>query len=203
MDQANPGAAQDPHEDDSLYRSPSPEDPGPQPHAPSDAGSVAPSSISGIPSSLVTFRPSIPRLNVQEIAPVSRIDETLDGKSKNWTAWSQSMDLLFSIANARGYIDGRMRCPDANADPVGAENWEFNDSYIRMLIRKNIASTQKMHTRGCPSAQRMWNSLRHIHETTNYLVHTEKIRSIIAVRLAEDADVVEHLTKLKHTWILL
>ena len=200
MDQANPGAAQDPHEDDSLYRSPSPEDPGPQPHAPSDAGSVAPSSISGIPSSLVTFRPSIPRLNVQEIAPVSRIDETLDGKSKNWTAWSQSMDLLFSIANARGYIDGRIRCPDANADPVGAENWEFNDSYIRMLIRKNIASTQKMHTRGCPSTQRMWNSLRHIHETTNYLVHTEKIRSIMAVRLAEDADVVEHLTKLKHTW---
>ena len=150
MDQANLGTAQDPHEDNSLYRSPSPEDPGPQLHAPSDAGSVAPSSISGIPSSLVTFRPSIPWLNVQEIAPVSRIDETLDGKSKNWTAWSQSMDLLFSIANARGYIDGRIRCPDANADPVGTENWEFNDSYIRMLIRKNIASMQKMHTRGCP-----------------------------------------------------
>ena len=108
MDQANPGTAQDPHEDDSLYQSPSPEDPGPQPHALSDAGSVAPSSISGIPSSLVTFRPSIPRLNIQEIAPVSQIDETLDGKSKNWTAWSQYMDLLFSIANTRGYIDGRI-----------------------------------------------------------------------------------------------
>ena len=86
MDQANPGAAQDPHEDDSLYRSPSPKDLGPQPHAPSDAESMAPSSISGIPSSLVTFRLSIPQLNVQEITPVSWIDETLDGKSKNWTA---------------------------------------------------------------------------------------------------------------------
>ena len=161
---------------------------------------MALSSLSGIPLSLVTFRLSIPWLNVQEIAPVLQIDKTLDGKSKNWTAWSQSMDLLISIANAYGYINGYIRCPDANADPVGAKNWEFNDSYIWMLIRKNIASMQKMHTHGCPSAQRMWNSLCHIHETTNYLVHTEKIHSIMAVRLTKDADVVEHLTKLKHTW---
>jgi hypothetical protein len=119
---------------------------------------------------------------------------------KNWTAWSQSMDLLFSIANACGYIDGHIWCPDANADPVGAKNWEFNDSYIQLLIRKNIASSQKMHMCSCPSAQRMWNSLRHIHETTNYLVHMEKIHTIMSVWLAEDADITEHLTKLKHTW---
>ena len=187
----------DHQDDDSLYRSPSPEDQGL--NASSDAGSVAPSFF-GSQASSAPNRISITRLNVQEIAPVSRIDETLDGKLKNWTAWSQSMDLLFSIANARGYIDGRIRCPDANADPVGAENWEFNDSYIRMLIRKNIAPSQKMHTRGCPTALRMWNSLRHIHETTNYLVHTEKIRTICAVRLQEDGNVTEHLTKLKHTW---
>ena len=189
--------AQEHQDNDSLYHSPTPEHQGL--NTPSNAGSIAPSSF-GSQASSAPIRVSIPCLTIAEIAPVSKIDETLDSKSKNWTAWSQSMDLLFSIANCRGYIDGRSRCPDANADPISFQNWEFNDSYIRMLIRKNIASSQKMHTRSCSTAQKMWNSLRHIHESTNYLVHMEKIRSICAVRLQEGGDVVDHLTKLKNTW---
>ena len=69
-----------------------------------------------------------------------------------------------------------------------------------MLIRKNIASSQEMHMHGCSTAQKMWNSLHHIHESTNCLVHTEKIHSICAVRLQEGGDVIDHLTKLKNTW---
>jgi hypothetical protein len=110
------------------------------------------------------------------------------------------MNLLFSIANLWGYIDGRIRCPDANADPISFKNWEFNDSYFQMLIRKNIAPSQKMLMHSCPTAQKMWNSLRHIHETTNYLVHMEKIHSICAEHLQENGDIIEHLTKLKNTW---
>ena len=189
--------AQEHQDDNSLYCSPTPEHQGL--NAPSDTGSVAPSSF-GSQASSAPIRVSIPCLTIAEIAPVSKIDETLDSKSKNWTAWSQSMDLLFSIANCRGYIDGHSRCPDANADPIGFQNWEFNDSYIRVLIRKNIATSQKMHTRGCLTSQKMWNNLRHIHKTTNYLVHTEKIWTICAVHLQENGNVMEHLTKLKHTW---
>jgi hypothetical protein len=57
-----------------------------------------------------------------------------------------------------------------------------------------------MHTCGCSTAQKMWNSLCHIHKTTNYLVHTEKICSICAKHLQENGDIIEHLTKLKNTW---
>ena len=90
--------AQDHQDDNSLYRSPTPKHQGL--NAPSDAGSVAPSSF-GSQASTAPIRVSIPHLTIAEIAPVSKIDETLDSKSKNWTAWSQSMDLLFSIANCR------------------------------------------------------------------------------------------------------
>ena len=198
MDQAGPP---DPQNDESLSSSPSiPDDQTSDAGQASDDASVDnPAVFNGITVS-APKRPSIPRLNIVEIAPVSKVDETLDSKSKNWTAWLQSMDLLFSIANCRGYIDGRTRCPNANADPIGFQNWEFNDSYIRVLIRKNIATLQKMHTCGCLTSQKMWNNLCHIHKTTNYLVHTEKIRTICAVCLQENSNVVEHLTKLKHTW---
>jgi hypothetical protein len=87
MDQANLGIAPEPQEEEEPYQSPTPEQ---EFHASSDAGSIAPSSIapssialSSIATSLASFRPSVPRLNVQEIAPVSRIDETLDAKLKN------------------------------------------------------------------------------------------------------------------------
>ena len=69
-----------------------------------------------------------------------------------------------------------------------------------MLIWKNIASSQKMHTCSCSTAQKMRNSLCHIHESMNYLVHMEKICSICAVHLQEGGDIVDHLTKLKNTW---
>ena len=93
-------------------------------------------------------------------------------------------------------IDVSGKWSDVSGGDVQGRIWAFQAQHAPVPY----TSMQKMHTRGCPSAQRMWNSLHHIHETTNYLVHTEKIRSIMAVRLAEDADVVEHLTKLKHTW---
>ena len=111
--------AQDHQDDNSLYCSPTPEHQGL--NAPSDAGSIASSSL-GSQVSSAPNRVSILCLNIAEIAPVSKVDETLDSKSKNWTAWSQSMDLLFSIANCWGYIDGCTWCPNANTDPIGFQN---------------------------------------------------------------------------------
>ena len=83
---------------------------------------------------------------------------------------------------------------------IPIQNWEFNDSYIWVLIRKNITTLQKMHTCGCLTSQKMWNNLHHIHKMMNYLIHTEKIWTICTVCLQENGNIVEHLTKLKHTW---
>ena len=120
MDQAG---LPDPQDDESLSSGPSiPDDQTSDTGQASDDASVDnPAVFNGITVS-APKRPSIPPLNIAEIAPVSKVDETLDSKSKNWTAWLQSIDLLFSIANCRGYIDGHTRCPDANADPIGFQN---------------------------------------------------------------------------------
>ena len=144
--------------------------------------------------------PTILRLKVADLAAISRIDETLDKKQKNWTGWAESMYVLFGCANAKGYVEGRIPCPDPSFDPVGADNWEFNDSYTRMLINKNIASSEKVHTCGCANAHKMWNNLKTIHKSTCYLIHTDRIRILCGIKVAEGADIPEHLTKLKHQW---
>ena len=136
----------------------------------SPAPPSAPASLPASPMSTIL------RLKVAELAAVSRIDKTLDKKQKNWTGWAESMYLLFGCANAKGYVEGHIQCPDLDINPDGAGNWEFNDFYTRMLINKNIAASERVHTCGCPTAHKMWTNLRTIHESTCYLVHTDRIR---------------------------
>jgi len=142
----------------------------------------------------------LPHLKVNEIAPVSKIEEALNGKAKNWNRWSQSIYLLFTVANAKGYVDGCIPVPDPVTRPTSTENWEFNDSFIQMLINKNITLLQKVHTHGCATSHKMWTNLHTIHELTSYLVHTDHIRTLCGIKAAEGADIPEHLSKLKHMW---
>jgi len=108
------------------------------------------------------------------------------------------MYMLFGCANAKHYVEGCILSPDPGFDPEGADNWEFNDSYIQMLINKNIALKEKVHTCGCATAHKMWTNLKMIHKSTCYLVHTNCIRMLCGIKVAEGADILDHLTKLKH-----
>jgi len=142
----------------------------------------------------------LPRLKVNEIAPVSKIEEALNGKAKNWNHWSQLMYLLFAVANTKGYVEGHIPVPDPVTRPTSMENWEFNNSFIQMLINKNITPLQKVHTRGCATSHKMWTNLHTIHELTSYLVHMDHIRTLCRIKAAEGMDIPEHLSKLKHVW---
>jgi len=144
--------------------------------------------------------PTIKRLKVTDLAAISKIDETLDKKLKNWASWAESMYIRFGCANAKGYVEGCVACPDLGFNPKGAENWEFNNSYTCMLINKNITPKEKVHTQGCATTHKMWNNLKTIHKSTCYLVHTDHICILCGIKVAEGADIPEHLTKLKHQW---
>jgi len=144
--------------------------------------------------------PTIKCLKVADLAAISKIDETLDKKLKNWASWAESMYVLFGCANAKGYVEGCVACPDPGFDPEGTENWEFNDSYMRMLINKNITPKEKVHTQGCATTHKMWNNLKMIYKSTCYLVHTNRIRILCGIKVVEGADIPKHLTKLKHQW---
>ena len=133
----------------------------------------------------------IKRIQVSDLAGVAKIEETLSAKSKNWTAWNQSMHLMLDIVDASKYVDGTIKRPSSARDPVGAENWHFNDTYTRVLIAKNIAQSEKCHIQGCESAHDMWNNLRKIHECTSFQIQTEQ-RRVFRNMKAKDGDVVTH-----------
>ena len=116
--------------------------------------------------------PPIIRIQVSDVSDASKIEETLDSQLNNWSVWSQSMYLLFDIINAAPYVEGTIERPDPRVDPEAAATWSFNDSYIRMLIGKNIASDEKIHICGCKTAYHMWKNLSNIHHTTGVQVQT-------------------------------
>jgi len=183
-----------------LMNPPSAPAPAPPVHPPVLAQVVAPiSAPAPIPL------PEAPKdillhLKVNEIVPVSKIEEALNGKAKNWNHWSQLMYLLFAVANTKGYVEGHIPVPDPVTRPTSMENWEFNDLFIQMLINKNITPLQKVHTCGCATSHKMWTNLHTIHESTSYLVHMDHIHTLCGIKAAKGADIPEHLLKLKHVW---
>jgi hypothetical protein len=110
------------------------------------------------------------------------------------------MYLLFDIINAALYVEGTIERPDPRIDPETAAIWSFNDSYIRMLIGKNIASDEKIHIRGCKTAYHMWKNLSNIHHTAGVQVQTDQRRVLEEIKAQEGDDIPLHLIKLKKQW---
>ena len=84
-------------------------------------------------------------------------------------------------------------------NPIGTENWEYNDAYAKMLITNNITLVEKIHTNGAPTANCMWMNLQTMHKSTNHLVLTGYMWNLM-VHAPEDVNVTEHLGKLNIHW---
>jgi len=144
--------------------------------------------------------PGVKAIKTSEGGALIKVGEILDARAKNWHSWSQSMALLFQVLKVGDYVHGRMiPCPDPQEDPVGAANWEYNDTYAQMLITNNIAPAEKVHTNGAPTAHRMWTNLQAMHESTNRLVLTGYLRPLMTVA-SEGVNIAKHLGKLKRQW---
>jgi len=139
-------------------------------------------------------------IHAAEGAAVTKAGELLDSKAKNWSGWLQSMALLFKLFGIQEYVQGKITCPDPKDDPESAENWTYNDTFTQLLITSNISVKERVHTNGCTSAHRMWLSLQSMHESKSHLVLTTHLRTLMNTVAAEDDNITEHLTKLKHCW---
>ena len=167
-------------------------------HTPTQTASSFPNEEEGwhVPLRL----PSVQRIRATESAAMFRTGELLDNKINNWPSWSQAMNLLFKLVKVNGYVYGTVECPDVDEDPVGADNWEYNDTYAQIMISINVAQTEKMHTSGANSAHRMWLNLQSMHEYTNRLVLTAHLRALWHITADEGTNICEHLGRLKHQW---
>jgi len=144
--------------------------------------------------------PTIARIHTAEGAAVTKSGKILDSQSKNWSAWSQSMALLFKLFKVQGYVLGKVPCPDPQNDPVGAENWGYNDTFAQLLILSNIAASERVHTNGCPTSNRMWLSLQSMHESISHLILTTHLCTLMNTTAAEGDNIMEHISKLKQCW---
>ena len=143
---------------------------------------------------------TIAHIHAAEGAAVTKAGELLDSKAKNWSGWLQSMALLFKLFSIQEYVQGKITCLDPKDDPKSAENWTYNDTFAQLLITSNIHVKERVHTSGCMSAHRMWLSLQSMHESKSHLILTTHLRMLMNTTAAEDDNITEHLTKLKHYW---
>jgi len=143
---------------------------------------------------------TIARIHATEGAAITKAGDLLDSKTKNWSGWAQSMVLLFKLFGVQEYVLGEVTYPDPKDDPESAANWTYNDTFAQLLITSNISVKERVHTNGCTSTHRMWLSLQSMHESKSHLILTTHLRTLMNTIAAEDDNITEHLTKLKHSW---
>jgi len=110
------------------------------------------------------------------------------------------MKHMFSLCNVTEYVFGAVRRPNSVNDLVGAQNWDFNDSYTAMLIYENILTAQKVHAGQDNSAYEVWRNLEVIHEITGHTTIITWIQTLFKCTAEEGDDVLEHLSNLKTIW---
>src|SRR5229473_4713866 len=71
--------------------------------------------------------PAITRIRVQDHMGEIQQHNLLD--DENWLSWCNDMMLTFNLCEIQDYVLGQIRCPNWDTDPIGADNWRYNDTY--------------------------------------------------------------------------
>ena len=148
-----------------------------------------------INANVVATVPLVNRVSIIESTAITRTREPLN--DSNWSVWKGSMKHMFSLCNVTEYVFGAIRRPHFAHDPIGAKNWDFNDSYTAMLIYENILTAQKIHTGQDNTAYEVWRNLKVIHEITGHTTIITWIRTLFKCTAEEGDDILEHLSNLK------
>jgi hypothetical protein len=143
---------------------------------------------------------SIKRIPVSDYSNISKIEEPLNTKLKNWTRWSQSMYIMMRVIRVIGYVEGTIARPDPDQDEEGAENWDFNDSFVVMLIAQNISASERTHIKGSETSQNLWEKLMKIHQSTSYQVQSQRVKQLWLSHINEDNDIPQQLVKITQVW---
>jgi hypothetical protein len=118
-------------------------------------------------------QPSVPRIRANEIPGTFYINDPLNGE--NWIVWRERMMPMLQVYGLEGYINGRIKRPDATEDPAGADNWDSNNAFARCLIVNNITDPEMVHVIGCTNAHEIWQKLEAAHERQGHQ------RSVVAL----------------------
>ena len=95
------------------------------------------------------------------------------------------MSIMFDIVYARGYINSTICMSNQTLHPIVTKTWCFNDTYIMMLITRNIAESKMIHTHKCESMYNMWNNLKKVHQLADFQIFTDKVRVLQNIKVKE------------------
>ena len=110
------------------------------------------------------------------------------------------MKHIFSLCDLSEYVLGNVIHPDPAHDPVGAKNWDFNDSYAAMLICENISALQKVYAGQDNKSYEVWRNLEAIHKVTGNTTIITWIWTLFKCTADEGNNIKEHLNNLKMIW---
>lgn len=118
----------------------------------------------------------------------------------NWQSWRDDILLTLRICGLGDYVNGTIKCPDVATDPVGADNWEYNDTYTKKVIRDRLSQGQKFYTSNCETAEEMWSNLKAIHQPCSDQTENRLMRELTEMKAKDGDNIIEHLAKFKQLW---
>ena len=142
--------------------------------------------------------PSIQRIKPKDWSGEHKITNLL--REENWQSWRDDISLTFDVCCLQGYVNGTLKCPDPITDPIGADNWTYNDKYTQKVIRDRQSDGQKYHTSHCKTAKEMWTNLKAIHQSCGDQTENQLMRELTAMTANDGDDIIKHLAKLKQLW---
>ena len=108
--------------------------------------------------------------------------------------------LMLQICGVQDYVTRNVRHPDLALDPEGARNWDFNDTYAKVLIANNITTTQMVHISQSHTSQESWSNLEAVHDAKSHQTTIGIICNLYRTSVEEGNNISDHLNKLKRYW---
>ena len=82
--------------------------------------------------------------------------------------WQHRLTLMLQICRVQGYVAGTVQRPNLAQEPEGANNWDFNDTYAKVLIANNMTMTQMVHISQSRMAHNSWTNLEAVHDAKSH-----------------------------------
>ena len=89
--------------------------------------------------------PSIKLICTRNYTNVNKITEHNHLMDKNWHEWKERMRRVFYNCDVNEYDTGETKHPNEAINPIGALNWDKNNSWVQQIIIHNVTSTQMNH----------------------------------------------------------
>ncbi|KAF8236170.1 hypothetical protein L208DRAFT_1253081, partial [Tricholoma matsutake] len=95
----------------------------------------------------------------------------------------------------QGYILRNVQCPDPSQDP--ASNWDFNDTYAKVLIANNVTTTKMVHISQSHSTYDSWSNLKAVHNAKSHQMMITIICNLYCTSAKDGDNIADHLNELK------